>query len=148
MTKSNERDGAEVMLSAASQTHAWSQSLSYTQARAHTHPIMVISDLMLGWATPKALLGSIFCLHINLLNTVVCNCYANVCACMCVLMRGGMGASGRLQGDLAPSDLFFGCFRMDRDERWQTEADAGRSACTHPYPAGETAKTLALELSP
>lgn len=44
---------------------------------------------------------------------VVCVCVSVVCKC--VLMRGGQGASRRLEGDLAPSDLFSGCFRMAGD---------------------------------
>lgn len=38
-----------------------------------------------------------------------------VCIPGCLLMRGGQGASSRLEGDLAPSDLFSGYFRMARD---------------------------------
>lgn len=40
-----------------------------------------------------------------------------VCVWLCVraLMRDGKGASCRLEGDLAQSDLFSGCFRMAGD---------------------------------
>lgn len=122
VTTSNERDGAEVTFTAASQKHEWSHTHSPTA-------IIVISSQTLGGAGPRAWLNS------SLFFVSMLSCWRKFCVYtrVCVLMRSRKGASRRLQGDLAPSNLFSGCFRMAGDTQWQTDGcrHTQTHTCTH-----------------
>lgn len=68
---------------------------------------------------------------------------------VCMLMKHVQGASCRVEGDLAPLDLFSGCFRMAGDTHRQTDtADQHVHMHTHNQDQEmKTAKPLVLEPS-
>lgn len=86
------------------------QSLSHTC----THTFMVISEVMLDRAAPRAWLSTTLRQRVNLLNRALWPC---VCMLVhvCMSMKHVQGAGCRVEGDLAPLDLFSGCFRMAGD---------------------------------
>lgn len=104
------------------------QSFSHTC----THTFMVISEVMLDRATPRAWLSTTLRQRVNLLNRALW-----LCECMlvhvCMSMKHVQGGSCRVEGDLAPLDLFSGCFRMTGDTHGQTDT-AGQRVHMHTQP--------------